>query len=104
MEMVEFAENAQIAGIFPDIKYKHKNEEGYWKDWMPRVSESPLIALFDRKAWNMLVRDWQMANPVTKFEPPPFPGTFILTDLMDGTHMGNGKGEGIILQEDLIQC
>lgn len=38
-----------------------------------------------------------MSNPVTSFALPEFPGTFQVCDLID-------KGEGIILQEDLIQA
>lgn len=96
--MKEFAQKVGQQGHFGDVKYKHKNDENHWKDFMPRVKETGgLIALLNRRKWQELKDQLALSNPVTSFlSADSFPGRLILTDLLD-------DDEGLLLQDGLIQ-
>lgn len=93
-----FVRNAVKAGNFGDVKYKHKNDDATWKDFLPRVKEGgDLICLMNRSKWEEMMDQFKMSAPVTSFlSIDDFPGTLILTDLLD-------DDEAIVLQKDLIQ-
>lgn len=94
----EFVRQAIKAGNFGDVKYKHKNDDNNWKDFMPRVKEGgDLICLMNRSKWEEMMDQVALSAPVTSFiNIDDFPGKLILTDLLD-------DDEAIILQKDLIQ-
>lgn len=112
-------------GKFPDKKYMHKDFKSLWYKWetdtskhkeqvvkftdgqgqeiewdtweTPVKSESELVVLFNRKAWEKLQMNEQMSNPVTKFiEKGVIEGRFIPHDMID-------EGEALIMHRDLIQ-
>lgn len=97
-KMKQFARQVHKQGTFGDVKYKHKNDDQHWKNFLPRVSETGgLICLMNRAKWEELKDQLALSNPVTSFiSESDFPGTFIVTDLLD-------DDEGMIIQDGLIQ-
>lgn len=51
-----------------ETKYKHKNDDNHWKDYIPKVGQTgQLFGIMNATDWQYLMDEVSMSNPVTSF-------------------------------------